>query len=252
MMYRVAVVDSSNFDLRHYNSMPVFAECGFEIVSHTSDPEKALAAAAAQECDMLLCINRPSAVFAAELLKRSSRSGCNIPTVVISRVNASGDMRECFLLGAVDYLTEPALEEDIRAALLRAAKVIGKKLISTEYSRAMKDALSALPVAPGNEMFIEKLRELLIKTQGAALTVEAAADHFGFNADYFGRYFKARTGISFTEFYKRLTMDYAKLLLASGHYKVNEVSDMLGFASPDYFTRVFRKVTGELPSRYKK
>ena len=46
-MYRITVVDSSNYDLRHYSSMPVFAECGFEIVSHTTDPEKALAAASA-------------------------------------------------------------------------------------------------------------------------------------------------------------------------------------------------------------
>ena len=47
-------------------------------------------------------------------------------------------------------------------------------------------------------------------------------------------------------------MEYAKLLLSSGHYKVGEVSELLGFASPDYFSRVFRKVTGSLPSQYKK
>lgn len=252
MMYRITVVDSSNYDIRHYSSMPVFAECGFEIVSHTSEPEKALQEAAAQECDMLLCINRPANVFAAELLKRSARAGINIPTIVISRVNAVGDMRECFLHGAVDYLTEPTLEEDIRSALIRAAKAIGKKLMNTEYETAMKEELAKLEITRDNEVFIEKLRELLVKTNGSAITVEAAADHFGYNADYFGRCFKSKTGISFSEFYKGLTMSYAKLLLESGHYKVNEVSDLLGFASADYFTRVFKKITGELPSQYKK
>ena len=156
------------------------------------------------------------------------------------------------MLGAIDYLTEPALEEDIRGALQRAAKAIGKKLMSTEYSKAMKQVLGNLNVPKGSESFVDKLRELLIKTQGTAITVEAAADHFGYNADYFGRYFKAKTGLPFSEFYKDLTMCYARLLLGSGHYKVNEVSDMLGFASSDYFTRVFKKVTGELPSQYKK
>ncbi len=252
MMYRITVVDSSNYDIRHYSSMPVFSECGFEIVSHTCEPEKALHEAAAQECDMLLCINRPDAVFAVELLKRSARAGINIPTIVISRVNAAGDMRECFLHGAVDYLTEPTLEEDIRSALMRAAKAIGKKLMVTEYSKAMNQVMSKLEITKENESFIDKLRELLIKTHGCAITVEAAADFFGYNADYFGRYFKAKIGMPFSEFYKGLTMSYAKLLLESGHYKVNEVSDMLGFASADYFTRVFKKITGELPSQYKK
>ena len=252
MMYRITVVDSSNYDLRHYSSMSVFAECGFEIVSHTNEPKKALETALARQCDMFLCINRPAAVFAAELLKRSARSGINIPTVVISRVNAAGDMRECFLLCAIDYLTEPALEDDIRGALQQAAKAIGKKLMSTEYSKAMKQVLGSLEVRKDNESFVDKLRELLIKTQGTAITVEAAADHFGYNADYFGRYFKSKTGMPFSEFYKNLTISYAKLLLGSGHYKVNEVSEMLGFASADYFTRVFKKVTGELPSQHKK
>lgn len=251
-MYRVTVVDSSNFDLRHYSAMPVFAECGFEIVSHTSEPDKAVSAASRGECDMLLCINRPAAVIAVDLLKRCSRAGMSVPTVVISKVNASNDMRECFLLGAVDYLAEPALEEDMRAALLRAVKAIGSRIMSAEYEKAMKRALSSLDIPKGSEAFTEKLSELLIKSQGSALTVEAAADHFGFNPDYFGRYFKSRAGIAFTEFYKLLTMDYAKLLLSSGHYKVNEVSELLGFASADYFTRVFRRVTGELPSKYKK
>ena len=58
--------------------------------------------------------------------------------------------------------------------------------------------------------------------------------------------------MSFTEFYKRLSMEYAKLLLASGHYKVSEVSELLGFASADYFSHVFKKVTGSLPSQFKR
>ena len=252
MQYRVMVVDNSNYDLRHYSSMPVFTECGFEMCAHTSEPAKAVSAAADDECDMLLCINRPTAVIAADLLKRSVKAGLNVPTIVISRVNAANDMRECFLLGAVDYLIEPVMDDDIRSALNRAQKVIGKRIISAEYDKAMEKALSAIPVQQAGQSFLDKLRELLIKTQGTAITVEVAADHFGFNPDYFGRYFKQRTGVSFSEFYKKLAMDYGGMILASGHYKVHEVSDLLGFASPDYFTRVFKKVTGELPSSFKK
>ena len=120
MQYRVMSVDNSNFDLRHYSSMPVFSECGFVMTSHTSDPSRAVAVASAGDCDLLLCINRPSAVIASDLLKRSAKARLSVPTLVISRVNAAGDMRECFLLGAVDYLIEPVMEDDIRAALKRA------------------------------------------------------------------------------------------------------------------------------------
>ena len=252
LLYRVLVVDNSNYDLRHYRAMSVFAECVFEMTAHTSDPAKAVELAAELECDMLLCINRPMAVIAADLLKRLAKAKLKTPVVIISKVNIAGDMRECFLLGAVDYLIEPALEEDIRAALIRSSKAISRNIMSAQYENVLRAALSQIPITQGSDTFIEKLRALLEETQGAAITVEAAADRFGFNPDYFGRYFKARVGMPFTEFYKRLSMEYAKLLLASGHYKVSEVSNLLGFASADYFSNVFKKVTGKLPSQFKR
>ena len=46
VQYKVLVVDNSNYDLRHYSSMSVFEECGFEMCSHTSEPTKAISAAA--------------------------------------------------------------------------------------------------------------------------------------------------------------------------------------------------------------
>lgn len=252
MLNRVLVVDNSNFDLSHYKAMTVFSQCGFEMTSHTFDPEKACESAAKGECDMLLCINRSTAVIATDLLKRLAKAKLSTPVVIISQVNMSGDMRECFLLGAVDYLIEPAMEEDIRGALTRTAKAISRNILTARYDTVVRDALSRIPHTKANESFLEKLRALLNKTGGAAITVESAADHFGFNPDYFGRYFKARAGMPFTEFYKHLSMEYASQLLASGHYKVKEVSELLGFASADYFTSVFKRVTGKLPSQFKR
>ena len=83
-------------------------------------------------------------------------------------------------------------------------------------------------------------------------TVELAADHFGFNRDYFGRYFKTKFGLTFGDFYKGIQIDYASRLLESGQFKVLEVSGLLGFSTPDYFTRVFKKHTGHTPSAFKK
>ena len=70
--------------------------------------------------------------------------------------------------------------------------------------------------------------------------------------DYFGRYFKAKTGMTFGEFYKGFQIRYACNLLETGQFKVQDISSLLGFYSADYFTRVFKKYTGKLPSEYKR
>jgi len=175
MLYRVLVADNSNHDLRHYSMMPVFGECGFEISGHTADLGAAVSSALRREYDVLLCINRPAAVIATDLLKRAAKAKLQAPVIVLSKVNAANDMRDCFLLGAVDYLTEPVLEDVVRAALLRAVKAIGRNITSAEFDRAMKDAFELIPPDSKNGSFTEKLRELLEKIQGGALTVEEAA-----------------------------------------------------------------------------
>jgi YesN/AraC family two-component response regulator len=99
---------------------------------------------------------------------------------------------------------------------------------------------------------VEKLSAFLQKMEHQTATVELAADYFGFNRDYFGRYFKNKFGMTFGDFYKSFQIDYARRLLETGQFKVLEVSRLLGFSTPDYFTRVFKKHTGNTPSAVKK
>ncbi|MDE6101881.1 MAG: AraC family transcriptional regulator, partial [Ruminococcus sp.] len=44
---------------------------------------------------------------------------------------------------------------------------------------------------------------------------------------------------------------YAIYLLRTGNYKAYEISDILGYSSVDYFTKIFKEITGETPSRFK-
>lgn len=252
MLFKILVLDSSSLEMRRLTDMPVWRECGFEITGHAFDVDKAIDAASNQECDLVLCIDRPKSAAAVSFLTKAKKRCPETSAVVISHVESSKNIRECFLLGAIDCLVEPVRNDEMKDALTRAADIVSRRITGKEYANAMNAALEEIPVADNNAAMLEKLSEFLLKTQGRAASVEEAADFFGFNPDYFRRYFKRRAGVSFSEFYKRLTMDYAKLLLSSGHYKVNEVSELLGYSSPDYFTRVFKKVTGKVPSDYRR
>lgn len=252
MLFKILVLDSSGSEVRKFMDMPVWRDCGFEISGHAFDVDRAAAIAANQECDLVLCIDRPKSATAIPFLTKAAKRCPDISTIVISHVESSKNIRECFLLGAVDCLVEPLQNDDLRDALGRAAEAVSARITDQEYAAAMNTALSQIEVTSDNKAMLDKLGEFLLKTQGKAASVEEAADFFGFNPDYFRRYFKRRAGVSFSEFYKQLTMNYAKQLLSSGHYKVGEVSELLGYSSPDYFTRVFKKVTGSVPSDFRR
>jgi len=67
----------------------------------------------------------------------------------------------------------------------------------------------------------------------------------------FCRYFKKTTQLTYTEFVNQYRITEAKKLLIQG-YLVSEVCFEVGFENLAYFNRVFNKITGENPSKFKK
>lgn len=51
-------------------------------------------------------------------------------------------------------------------------------------------------------------------------------------------------------FIRNLRLDHAAKMLREGHYGVNEIAIMCGFASPSYFTKCFKQRYGVKPSEY--
>lgn len=252
MKLQILVADSAPRSSRDPADLrSVLADTGYTVGQYTSDLNEAVGMVLERRYDILICINRSPAYIAAKLL-RLTAGAAQIPAIVISESDDSQRMRECFLLGAIDFLSEPVPPEDLLHALSRASGMIHARLIDAEYQAALSEVLSGLPQSEALQPVTEKLEEFLLKMREQTATVELAADFFGFNRDYFGRYFKGKYGMTFGDFYKALQMRYAIRLLESGQFKVMEVSRLLGFSSPDYFTRVFKRRTGKIPSEVRR
>ncbi|HEY0611375.1 MAG TPA: AraC family transcriptional regulator, partial [Chitinophaga sp.] len=67
----------------------------------------------------------------------------------------------------------------------------------------------------------------------------------------FCRYFKKQTKMTFTDFVNQYRITQAKTLLLKG-LSVSEACYEVGFDSLSYFNKLFRKLTGENPSAFKK
>jgi len=67
----------------------------------------------------------------------------------------------------------------------------------------------------------------------------------------FCRYFKKTTRLTYTDFVNQYRVTYAKKLLLQDH-NVTEACFASGFESLSYFNRVFKKITSESPSRFRR
>ena len=82
------------------------------------------------------------------------------------------------------------------------------------------------------------------------LSLNEIASIYSISPSYLSALFKKYCNIGFSEYITQMKINKAKELLLKENYKVYEVSDMLGFESAFYFSKVFKKVTGYSPKEY--
>lgn len=70
------------------------------------------------------------------------------------------------------------------------------------------------------------------------------------NYSYLCEIFKQKTGNTINQYNARLFMNKAIGLMKDSHRNVSEISELLGFKNPFYFSRVFSKHIGCSPSEY--
>lgn len=82
--------------------------------------------------------------------------------------------------------------------------------------------------------------------------VDMLADKLNLTSGYLSSSFKAKMGISLTDYVSQLRVDKAKLLLVDPALKIQDIAERVGYPNVNTFIRVFKKLTGQTPGDYRK
>lgn len=78
------------------------------------------------------------------------------------------------------------------------------------------------------------------------------AERSNFSVSHFSALFKKHTGSSLTNYVNGLRIEEAKKLLVSSSYSIAEITEIVGFSTLPYFSRVFKTTVGLSPLEYRK
>lgn len=85
-----------------------------------------------------------------------------------------------------------------------------------------------------------------------AINIEEYAASRGMSISWFIRNFKQYTNVTPMQYIVSLRMTNAQMLLENTNYNVKEISYIVGYDNPLYFSRIFSKQKGVSPSEYRK
>lgn len=95
------------------------------------------------------------------------------------------------------------------------------------------------------------VRSLAMRHGLADLTPGAVASALGRTLDHLNRQLRAETGTTAGGLLNRLRLEEASRLLRGSGRSIGEIASLVGIDDQNYFTRWFRKQTGQTPSRWR-
>jgi YesN/AraC family two-component response regulator len=83
------------------------------------------------------------------------------------------------------------------------------------------------------------------------ITLEDVAAHVYLSPSYLSKLFKTATGQNFNSYLNNLRIEHAKQLMLSGLGDLESVALTVGYEDQSYFTKVFKRLTGVTPKKFK-
>ena len=124
-----------------------------------------------------------------------------------------------------------------------------------ELRKTIEFALNTLSrVQPGEKpelSYVDQTKKIILEHISENLQVQELAGQIGLSPDYLSRLFKRMTGQTIKDYILGAKVDTAKQMLETTSLNVSEIASRLGYDNVSHFDQIFKRFTGQSPSKYK-
>lgn len=114
-----------------------------------------------------------------------------------------------------------------------------------------KENINIFPSKEGmDNHLVNSVVKLLENNVYGKITVAEICKELNYSKTYISKIFNKICGCTIIEYYTDMKVKEAKLLMRKNIYSITEISDILCFNNPHYFSRVFKKETNMSPKDY--
>ncbi|MBO4377293.1 MAG: response regulator [Lachnospiraceae bacterium] len=175
-----------------------------------------------------------------ELLQAIPEVSPDSKVVIISGYAEFDYAREAIKHHAVDYLLKPIKEEDLARVM---NLIVNKK-------EGEDDEVS--DSAPTYDKMIDNVVSEIREHYMEDISLTSLASKYNVSMGRLSEMIKENLHVNFSDYIASLRIQRAKELLRDESISIQEIAEIVGYNDYFYFTKVFKKVEGISPSKYRK
>lgn len=181
-----------------------------------------------------------------ERIKTDIRTS-HVPVILLTARSSEEDRIQGLETGADDYLTKPFNRKELLARIKNL--ISSRRLLREKFSPGVPVVPSAVQVSSRDSQFMEKLLRIVEQNIGnEAFGVEDLSAETAMSQSQLHRKLKAVINMPANHFIRSVRMHRARQLLQQNAGTISEISFMVGYGDPGYFSKSYRAFFGYLPS----
>ncbi|WP_289292656.1 ATP-binding protein [Bacteroides sp. CG01] len=176
---------------------------------------------------------------------------CHIPIILLTALNMPEQHLKGLLYGADDYICKPFRPQIL---LARCNNIIrSRKILYNQFAQKTEIDLSLLATNKLDKEFLDKVTVIIDENiSNPEFNIDQLAQNMYMGRTSFYTKFKSLTGMSPRDFMIKHKLKQAMILLKQNReLSIKEISNTVGFSTPNYFCRLFKEQFNISPNQFR-
>jgi signal transduction histidine kinase/ligand-binding sensor domain-containing protein/DNA-binding response OmpR family regulator len=186
-----------------------------------------------------------------ELVKKlkSDKRTSHIPVILLTALTGDEQQIKGLETGANDYITKPFNFEVLGAKIKSLLEL--KSTFKSTYTKQIKVLSPEMTIESTDEKLLQEIVSYLeTNLTNPQLSVEGLSKKIGMSRSSLYTKLLELTGQTPVEYIRSFRLEKAVVLMQKSNMTIAEIAYQVGFTTPNYFTKAFKKQFNMLPSEY--
>ena len=229
---KTVIIVEDEFRIRHgLSNLINKVGMGCRVIGEAENGYEGLKMIQDMECDIVITDIRMPKMDGLEMIEKARNIGASCTFVILSGYAEFEYARRGMRLGVTDYLLKPVMISDVKELLVklgdRKEESPPRNFETGQYSRVVREMVTTME-----------------ENYGMLIGLDTFSEKFRLTPEYISNLFGRETGMTFSNYIKRIRIEKAKELILATDMKIYEIACRVGYPDQKYFSKVFKEYTG--------